>query len=165
MKNYLLNLAKINMWQNEKLRAHFKEHEVILVSIVTPYGSFKDLIYHIYGAIEYWLRRTNGTWMEFDVTKEKRVNTKSFQELLLEWKKMDEFWISEMEKLPNSIDQTSEITYKNLKGISVTMKILDAISHLSHHCFYHKGQLALLIRQNNLPQLPPLDAIYYYLMH
>jgi len=39
------------------------------------------------------------------------------------------------------------ITYKNTKGAEFTTPVIDVIAHVAFHGAYHRGQIALLLRQ------------------
>jgi uncharacterized damage-inducible protein DinB len=42
------------------------------------------------------------------------------------------------------------------------MTIGDMILHLSHHSFYHRGQIAMFLRQKELGKLPDTDADTFF---
>ncbi|RFM30291.1 DinB family protein [Deminuibacter soli] len=57
-------------------------------------------------------------------------------------------------------DDTYELTYYNTKGQQFCNKLADIYLHLVNHATYHRGQIALLLRLENIDP-PVTDYIAY----
>lgn len=60
----------------------------------------------------------------------------------------------------NQLDFDNQITYKNLAGEIFTNTISDILLHVCNHATYHRGQIAIMLRQQNFKPIPT-DYILY----
>jgi uncharacterized damage-inducible protein DinB len=101
------------------------------------------MLSHILAAEKIWLLRLKG---------DDSSSIATFQELSLdECVKLSDELHQNYEKLLDSLtkkDLESLITYKNTKGIEFQTPIKDILFHIGLHSVYHRGQIALLVREN-----------------
>lgn len=97
---------------------------------------------HVLAAAHLWLTRLTGEKIKIDVwpslsvaQMEERINT-----LSAVW----QLWIAGAK----SSDLDRDITYVNSLGESWTSKVRDIITHIPIHAAYHRGQVAVLLGQN-----------------
>jgi uncharacterized damage-inducible protein DinB len=101
----------------------------------------QKLLSHILLAEKIWFTRLKGedssaipTFTEFSIAECVEIS--------------DEIHRSYLELLDSlaEADLDSPITYKNTKGIEFTTSIKDILTHVGLHAVYHRGQIALLVR-------------------
>lgn len=101
------------------------------------------LLSHVLIAEKIWLLRLNG---------EDSSHVSTFEEFsLAECATMSEELHKSYLEFLNSLaekDLNSPITYKNTKGIEFQTPIKDVLTHVGLHGVYHRGQIALLVREN-----------------
>lgn len=69
-------------------------------------------------------------------------------------------WINFIEKTPEE-NFNSIIKYSNTRGVKIQNKLADIVTHVINHSTYHRGQIALLVR--NAGGVPAdTDYITYY---
>ncbi len=103
----------------------------------------RSLLAHVLLAEKIWLTRLNGedsshipTFEEFSLAECVELSDKLHQAYL-------KFLDSLEEK-----DLDSAITYKNTRGVEFQTPIRDVLTHVGLHGVYHRGQIALLIKEN-----------------
>lgn len=103
----------------------------------------QSLLAHVLLAEKIWLAGLNGedsssipTFEEFSLGECNRMSDELHQAYL-------KFLDSLEEK-----DLHSAITYKNTKGVEFSTPIKDILAHVGLHGVYHRGQIALLIKEN-----------------
>jgi uncharacterized damage-inducible protein DinB len=98
---------------------------------------------HILAAKKIWLARLNGQ----DSSGIETFPTVS----LIDCRKEATEIADSYDRFLNSMNSDllgSTITYKNTKGDEFTTPIKEVLEHLVYHSAYHRGQIALLLRQN-----------------
>ena len=146
MKEHFINLIEYNDWANRKIF-------YVLRDIAQPPKGILDILSHIILSQENWLGRikgdyTNSFWENIalsDLEKRSQSNT--------------EDWL-QMIKNSTENDLDKKYAYHNTKGAKFETSLKDIITHLINHSTYHRAQINLLLRQNNIePALT--DYIYY----
>lgn len=66
----------------------------------------------------------------------------------------------ETAQILNQFDLQDELDYKNQLGESFSSKIIDILSHVSHHYAYHRGQIARSLRECGI-EPPKTDLIIF----
>ncbi|MFX0150949.1 MAG: DinB family protein [Candidatus Hodarchaeota archaeon] len=160
MKEQFIKLARLNMWANERFREVFKDLKLNDLQKETPYGVILDLIIHNFEALNVWLER-----MEKKPLVEKRKTSadyNSVSEVISAWNETDQLFLQVMKSFQDDEDFNRKIEYRR-RGEETTYQVAlgDVILHMSHHSFYHRGQLALLLRQYGYKPAPPTDANKY----
>jgi uncharacterized damage-inducible protein DinB len=161
MKEQFIKLAKMNMWANERFREVLRDLELNDLQKETPYGVILDLIIHNYEALNVWLERME----KKPVVDRKKTSRdyKSVSEVISAWITADQLFLQVMESFQDDEDFNRKIIYRR-RGEEETYQVAlgDIILHMSHHGFYHRGQLALLFRQYGYKPAPPTDANKYF---
>jgi hypothetical protein len=60
----------------------------------------------------------------------------------------------------SNYDFSTIISYKNTKGLEFNNNIGDILYHIINHSTYHRGQISVEFRKNNLEPIPS-DYIFY----
>ena len=145
MKDHFEGLYRYNQWANdlfcEKLhKINCKNSEIL------------RLFSHVFNAQEIWLNRINessnavGVWDEFDLDT-----------CIERLKRSNADWI-EWLKRPHDFDKN--ISFTNSAGESHIMRLGDIVIHVANHSTHHRGQIATLLRQQNIA--PPKGDYYYF---
>jgi len=146
MKEHFINLFEYNDWANRKI------FYVLRDAAQSP-KKILDILSHIILSQETWLGRvkgdyTNSFWENVelsDLKKRSEINSKDWLQILSD---LDEK------------DLDKKYTYHNTKGARFETSLKDIITHLINHSSYHRAQINLLLRQNNVePAIT--DYIYY----
>ncbi len=140
----------MNLWENNDYTIVMKTIKKDSLFLKTPYGTVFDLVIHLFNAINHWL-----DYIDTEYTfprKDPDVNLSDWSVTLNLWKKTDHRWIKVIESLE---EFTS--SFGNHKMIVGEMFL-----HISHHSYYHRGQLAMFFRQHHLPKFPETDADVYF---
>jgi uncharacterized damage-inducible protein DinB len=97
---------------------------------------------HILAAKKIWLVRLNGR----DSSVIETFPAVSWDDCRNEADEMAKGYMQLLDKLSaNSLEST--ITYKNTKGDEFTTPVKEVLEHVLFHSAYHRGQIALLLRQ------------------
>jgi uncharacterized damage-inducible protein DinB len=132
-------LLKYTVWANNTILTLFEKY-----GPQTPAPSLR-LMSHLVNAQATWLARlrdqiaTVGIWDEHDLATCKRMNTETlsgFEEFLQNQK-------------PGS-DLHKKVPYKNSMGMPFENSILDILLQMLSHGSYHRGQIAMQLRQHGL---------------
>lgn len=101
------------------------------------------LLSHILLAEQIWLLRLSGgdssqipTFEEFSLAECVRMSDE-----------IHKSYLKFLDALTED-DLDSSIIYKNTKGLEFQTSIKDVLTHVGLHAVYHRGQIALLIREN-----------------
>ena len=74
------------------------------------------------------------------------------------WEKTDERLLEVTHKIVDDNKFNKEFTYSHDKKKYYRMTYEELFLHLSHHSYYHRGQLAMIFRQCGLNKAPVTDA-------
>lgn len=160
MKKTFLELANYQKWANDRFRKNLKEVDFakLLEKTTMPYGSILSMVAHIFGAVEIWLKRLEGTSLP-------KINSgESFHS----WDELEKAWIDMDNKLIEVVNNLKEeefskrIKYRSTEGLDLETSMENILIQLvTHHQSYHRGQIGMAIRQLNLPPVQETDFIYY----
>lgn len=145
MKKQLARLFEYNLWANKLfgevlLSASFKNPKVL------------TFISHLLNAQLIWFDRINGVSSETPVWEEYPL-----EETIQKLTKSSEIWISKI----NEIDKLEvEISYHNSIGDTYTSMLSDIMTHVANHGTHHRGQIALLLREEGIAP-PASDFIFF----
>jgi uncharacterized damage-inducible protein DinB len=161
MKDQFIKLAKLNLWSNSQFREVMGNLELKDFQKETPYGTILDLIIHTFEALNVWLERMK---KRPPVTKRKTSSDyKNWSDIFSAWEAADQLFLQMMEFFPDDEDFDQKIRYRRRGDETIYEVALgDVILHMSHHGFYHRGQLALLLRQYGYKPAPPTDANKFF---
>lgn len=150
MKKYFLDLFEYNNWANDKI--------IIKLSSLDYQFEGKDpykILSHIISAQDIWLERVKGkssyhinAWEEYSIQEIEILSEISNKE----WKK----FISKTNE--KKFEKTCK--YKNSKGDDKSNLFQDIFQHVLNHSTYHRGQINLILRLNNIDPVVN-DFIYY----
>ncbi|MPR35378.1 DinB family protein [Salmonirosea aquatica] len=159
MKEYLLELARYNVWANAKLSAWLSQISVEQWKREFG-GSFKSLeatALHIVSAEKIWFERLEG--------KPQPFLSLTFQgdrdEVLAIWKSAS----ANLERyLVDSSEESlrEKFTYRNLKGNEFTDERSKVLAHVFNHSTYHRGQLVNYLREVGFTAIESTDLINFY---
>lgn len=131
-------------WANEQFALHFSHNQIDLLHAV-------KLLSHVVNAHHIWNSRIattqpqHGVWdvhASEQILAIQRSNLEKSLEIL------------------QTMKVEAEIDYTNTKGERFTSQIWEVFTHVNYHSAYHRGQAALLLRQNHIAP-PSTDYIHY----
>lgn len=135
MKKRLLHLYKYNRWANERILELFNKQPDLPEKSVKLYA-------HLLSSERVWLLRLRGEdtsqigiWPEINRKDWGKFSNENF-----------EAYYEYIENLPEK-NLESHITYRNSKGLEFKAVILDILTHVPMHGVYHRGQIAITLRQ------------------
>jgi uncharacterized damage-inducible protein DinB len=133
VKKYFLKLYAYNYWSNKRVLGAIQEQNVTDSKILQLMG-------HVLAAQYLWLHRIKGLpapdvklWGEYTLTK-----------LFEMAEDVGKQWIEFVESTDN-FDR--ELTYRNYTNDPYTNNVENIMVHLVNHSSYHRGQVAMLLRQ------------------
>lgn len=133
MKRYFLKLYQYNAWCNKRVLDTLTSQQVRDEKILTLMG-------HIVAAQYLWLYRIKGLppaqvklWGEYSLEQLVRMA----EEIGKEW----------LEFVEQTDDFNRELTYRNYVGDPYVNNVEMIMIHLVNHASYHRGQIAMQLRQ------------------
>jgi len=136
MRKDFLNLFKYNDWANERVLESFKTTEKINEKT-------RMLFSHILISQTIWLERILAKAQTFKTT----MQLLSIDECTKLSKQSTKDWIIIIESLDEE-KLSSIVKYRNTKGDEYQNRLSDIITHVINHSSYHRGQIALLVRNS-----------------
>lgn len=134
MKSYFLKLYQYNAWSNRRVLKCLRSQNVVNEKILTLFS-------HLLSAQFIWLHRIQDLppapyelWKKYDLDK---------LELMVE--EGAAAWLDFISK-SNSFDRL--LKYHNYTGDYFENNVEDIMIHQVNHATYHRGQIALLLREN-----------------
>jgi uncharacterized damage-inducible protein DinB len=131
----------------EKIKRLFEYDSWAIVQEVAALDSVDNkkalaMLAHILAAKEIWLSRLNGQDSS-SIATHPNLSRSECETLA---RTLDTGYNEFLSSLVEA-DLESSITYKNTKGEEFTTSIGDVLTHVAIHSAYHRGQIALLLRQ------------------
>jgi uncharacterized damage-inducible protein DinB len=133
MKDFFLKWYQYNAWANRRVIRCLEQQNVIDEKILSVFG-------HLMAANFIWLNRIKDLpkskyelWGKYDLTELKRMVVEA-----------DELWISFIKGNENFDRQ---MKYHNYVGDYYENNVQQIMIHLVNHGTYHRGQVAILLRQ------------------
>ena len=133
MKEYFLKLYSYNAWSNEKVLQCLRRQQVNDDKVLSLMG-------HIVAAQFVWLYRIK----VLPPPEVKLWGKYTLAELSVMTRQIDEQW---MDFLENNDNFSLELTYTNTAGEPYVNNVEMIMIHVANHATYHRGQIALLLRQ------------------
>ena len=159
MKALCLKQAKLNSWANNILRENMESLTFDDLEIKTPYGTIHQLTVHLINTINHWLDFFD-EYFKFP-RGEDDIDYSNWLDVLKLWEDTDKRLEDVIEDFDeNELEDYFLYSHNNVEQYK--MKFCDLFLHLTTHSYYHRGQLALLFRQNNLTPFAPFDADDYF---
>ena len=159
MKEYLIRLARYNVWANAQLSNWLLQ--ISEEQWAREFGgSFKSLsttALHITSAEKVWFERLEGDPKEF--------LSVSFQgdrdDVLAVWKMASQNLENYVATISDEV-LNEKFTYRNLKGDVFIRERYQALAHVFNHSTYHRGQLVNYLREVGFAGVGSTDLINYY---
>lgn len=136
MKKYFLKLYQYNQWANKRVFDCLRRQEVKDEKMLT-------IMSHVVSALFIWLSRIEGKspaayplWKQY-----------SLDELVTMNSEITDRWLKFVEE-NDSFDRV--LVYNNYVGDPYQNNVEQIMIHLVNHSTYHRGQVAMLLRQNGL---------------
>lgn len=133
MKKYFLKLYNYNYWSNQRVLGAIQKQNVNDAKVLQLMG-------HVLAAQYLWLHRIKGLpapdvklWGEY-----------ALERLLEMAEDVGKQWLEFVETTEN-FDR--ELTYHNYTNDPYTNNVENIMIHLVNHSSYHRGQVAMLLRQ------------------
>ena len=156
LKSNYVKQAKLNSWANEIIRETMKDLTPTNLQLVTPYGTLLQLTIHLMSAINHWFDFFDHT---FTIDwKDNKIDYTNWRKISDLWKRTDERFENIVESFPSDDSFEEYFEYSHNKKDYYKMKFSELFLHLSCHSYYHRGQLVMFFRQNDLKISPPVDA-------
>ena len=133
MKEYFLKLYQYNAWSNARVLKCLLQQNVNDEKILTLMG-------HIVAAQFLWLHRVKG----LPPPDVKLWGSYSLEQLKSMAMEAGKNWLNFVETETNF---NRELTYTNYVGEPYTNNVEMIMIHLVNHSSYHRGQIAMLLRQ------------------
>ena len=133
MKGYFLKLYQYNYWCNNRVLKAIKEQNVTDEKILSVMG-------HIVAAQFLWLHRIQG----LPPAQVKLWGEYTLPQLIDMAEEIGKRWLAFIEETDNFDRQ---LTYHNYTGDPYVNNVEMIMIHLVNHSSYHRGQLAMLLRQ------------------
>jgi uncharacterized damage-inducible protein DinB len=111
------------------------------------FGSLSGTLTHAYGADWVWLERLRGRSPRALPQEEDRA---SFEAIRTRWAAVEDERDAYLESLePERLEEW--IAYVNFAGESCRYRLGEVLFHMANHLTYHRGQIALQLRQLGKP--------------
>jgi len=136
MKTYFLKLYQYNQWANKRVLDCLQSQQVADERTLT-------IMSHVISALFIWLNRIEGKpndayplWKQYSVAELIKLNA----EITERWLK----FVTETD------DFNRMLVYNNYVGDPYKNNVEQIMIHLVNHSTYHRGQVAMMLRQNGL---------------
>jgi len=144
MKEHFQDLLEYNLHFNQLLIENFQENNLVWSE------RSKSLLNHILNAHQIWNSRILNqkifeVWQINPDESLLKINSDNFNNTL---------------KILNQIEFTDIISYKNSRGKEFTNTVQEIIFHFLNHSTYHRGQIAMQMKQVGLEPINT-DYIFY----
>ena len=146
MKTYFTRLYEYNLWANNLFS------EVLLANKLENSKAL-DLFSHIGNAQIIWFHRVT----KLEGKTPKVFDTFELNEAIDLVRISGQLWL---DMIMNKSNFEEEIEYQNSKGDSFKSSLSDIIIHVANHGTHHRGQIATLLRQENIAP-PASDFIFF----
>jgi len=136
MKEYFLKLYRYNAWSDDRVATCLARQNVSHEKVLSLMG-------HLVAAQFIWLHRIKG----LPPPELKLWDSYKLPDLITLTKGAGKQWIDYVESTDNF---NRELKYTNYVGDPYVNNVESIMIHLVNHSTYHRGQIALLLRENGL---------------
>ncbi len=133
MKSYFLKLYQYNQWANQRVLSALEKQKIEDEKMLT-------LMSHVISALFIWLSRIKGEptepyplWKQYTLPRLIEMN----EEITRKW----------LEFVEHSESFDRELVYNNYVGDPYKNNVEQIMIHLVNHSTYHRGQVAILLRE------------------
>lgn len=148
MKEHFIRLFEYNHWANQRFLKVLEDNKFKNPRI-------KKLYSHLISSQIVWLHRIKDLptspfplWEDYKLSELKTMSEES-----------TERWITFIKEY-HKVTFEEIIRYKNSEGKTYETKLSDIMTHVINHNTYHRSQIALLLRQDDLD--PPITDFIAY---
>ncbi len=154
------NLLAYTLWGDRVvLRAvETVEEEDLLRDAGASFSSVLGTLAHILGAEQVWLSRFVGDPLDYVPGLEDYPDLTTLQGGFEDFWPQVEYFLASL--TPDML--VGDLHYTNTRGEARVLKLWQALSHLSHHSAYHRGQIITLLRQMGY-EPPSTDLLQFFL--
>lgn len=132
-KSHALRLLEYDFWANNRVFEAIENAQNSLPA------DLEDMLSHVFGAKEIWLKRVSNEPASSDLFR--RKNMEELQGLNT---RLNDHWKQTIE-----VSQTTNlVSYSNLAGEAFQTSLSDIITHVVNHGSYHRGQVARTLRES-----------------
>ncbi len=159
-KAYFLELAKYNIWANNKMIAWLNDINDVQYkqSIESSFGSIVGLVLHVASAEKIWLERLHEDpaplWLASDFKGDKET-------LVSIWKRASEDIKMYIENFDEK-NLENKLKFKRLNGEENELAFYQIFSHVLNHSTFHRGQFVTLLRQVGFSNISGTDLLDFY---
>ena len=145
MEDYLKKLFEYNDWANKRVLELLQKEKVDDEKILT-------LMSHVLAAELLWLKRIVPSDQMYEIWK-----MYTLEELFNMQQISSNNWLA---FIRSSHSFTNSIAYKNTKGQNYVSEVSSILIHVVNHATYHRGQIAMLLRQKGIVPVDTDFIIY-----
>jgi uncharacterized damage-inducible protein DinB len=145
MEDYLKKLFEYNDWANKRVLELLQKEKVDDEKIFT-------LMSHVLAAELLWLKRIVPSDQMYEIWK-----MYTLEELFNMQQISSNNWLA---FIRSSHSFTNNIAYKNTKGQNYVSEVSSILIHVVNHATYHRGQIAMLLRQKGIVPVDTDFIIY-----
>ncbi len=159
MLDLLRNYVDYNSWAHERLIAYLRQRpkEDFEQTFVASFPSICKTLLHIWDAQVIWLDRLKGksagAWPAKNYRGDHLGVLDGLMNSIRAWQV---FLAKQDDRFEHRV-----FTYQNLSGRSYRQAGGEITLHCINHSTYHRGQVIMMLRQLEAPNLPGTDYIYY----
>ncbi len=140
-----------NRWANRRLlrAAQLLKWQDFTKDLGASHGSIRGTLVHILWGEWLWLRRWRGESPKQVIAPEEFPDWRAVES---RWNGVEQEHNMFLESLTDEL-LIRRVSYENLEGVRWEYSLAEMMQHLANHSSYHRGQVAVLLRQ--LGQTPP----------
>ncbi len=135
MSSFLHDLIKFNTWANNKVVESLKSCPEVPHEALIRFSHILENNWYVYDIIH-----------ERDLSKWDDDRNYTFDECIAEIPKLDAAFTELLQNLSEE-QLAGTVIFKNIVGEMVERRVGDLIFHTHDHCTYHRGQIAMIVRQ------------------
>lgn len=158
MKANLDRYVSYNLWANKEIAQLLESlpNETLDVEVASSFSTLRKTVYHIWDAEKIWLKRLQGTSLDFWPSS-KLTAAVPIRAFLEESEAYEAHVHGQLEST-----LMGDLTFDDTKGAPYTLPISGIIMHTMNHSTFHRGQLVTMLRGFGITELPKTDLIEYY---
>src|SRR5215469_2258100 len=152
-------LYAYNRWANRRLltAVQLLKWQDFTKDLGAGHGSIRGILVHFLWGEWLWLRRWQGESPKQIFAPQEFPDWNTVESW---WHGIEQEQITLLENLTHEL-LNSRVSYENLEGVRWQYSVAEMMQHLANHSSYHRGQIAVLLRQ--LGQIPPATDFLVFL--
>jgi uncharacterized damage-inducible protein DinB len=155
----IFELFEYNRWANDRLLNAVEplSTEQFTRDLKSSFLSVRDTVVHIMGAEWIWLQRWLGTSPAGAPDEWGVATLETIRERWAEIEAQRKTFLASL--TPASL--AAPVAYRNTKGEPFTNPLGQLLRHVVNHSTYHRGQVATMLRQLDMPPIST-DLVLFY---